>query len=402
MKISKSHLVLLGVFIIYPFAALPLIIIEVYNRNYYSLYYLAFFMGLLAYLWIPSGDLYRYQMSFELLKRSGFDDFKSFIAFDFLFAWIMFAFWKLNLNFEFIRFAICTLSYILYFKIYIDIINSNQNLRESKSISFSSFLMFFFFLQFSGFLDGVRFTLAMSLCFYAVYLLMYKNRNVGWIILFLSVATHFSIILILLIVTFIKIFKLRFKRIYLILLLVVGFLLSNYLIDSIIYILPVSDSFKLHLSEYAIQNFAKKEFTGQSLIYKLAHWISYCAIYPALLLVLVRLKEYSYFSVFAGICISLSVMFQIHSAFGRYAFLGIIFFIIPFLLHYKLPFTKTEFYFFLLLSFFVYFVSVGKVRRELYYGQQYKILFMPLPGILMSTYDITWVKENISRDGSLK
>ena len=68
MKISKVHFILLAVFVIYPLAALPIILIEIYNRNYYALNYLAIFMGLLAYLWIPSGDLYTYQLDFEFLK----------------------------------------------------------------------------------------------------------------------------------------------------------------------------------------------------------------------------------------------------------------------------------------------------------------------------------------------
>ena len=64
MKFSNSSILVFFVFIIYPLGAFPLILIEVYNKKYYAFNYLAVFMGLLAFLWIPSGDLSRIQEDF--------------------------------------------------------------------------------------------------------------------------------------------------------------------------------------------------------------------------------------------------------------------------------------------------------------------------------------------------
>lgn len=401
MRISKIHLLLFVVFIFYPLAALPLIFLEIYNRKYYSLYYLAVFMGLLGYLWVPSGDLYRYQLDFQYFKSLSFYAFANLPKLDLILPWILFLVGKLGLNFEFVRLFICVISYLLYFKIYVDIIHTNKNLSESRSVSFFSFLMFFFFIGFAGFLTGVRYTFAMAMCFYSVYLLIYKNKNVGWLILVLSVVTHFSMLLILFITIFVKLFKPKFTRVNFIISILVGYVFSSYLINYIIEKLPLNEIFTKKLLDYASDD-AIVDLSDFSIGLYLSYLFTYFAIYPALVLILVRFKHYTHFSVFVCVCISLSLMTNIFTSYNRYAALGVIFFIIPFLLQYKILFTKFHLYFFVLLSYFVYVTSIYTFRKEISYGNEYKILYLPLPGILMTTYDKKWLDENIMSDGDLR
>ena len=47
-------------------------------------------MGLLAYLWIPSGDLARLQTDFEIIKKLSVADFLSIKSFDFVYMFIMY------------------------------------------------------------------------------------------------------------------------------------------------------------------------------------------------------------------------------------------------------------------------------------------------------------------------
>jgi hypothetical protein len=401
MRISKVHLLLLVVFILYPLASLPIIFMEIYNRKYYSLYYLAIFVSLLGYLWVPSGDLYRYQLDFTYFKSLQLNQFANLPKLDFVLPWILFLVGKIGLNFEFVRFFLCIISYILYFKIYVGIINTNDNLRESRKVSFFSFLMFFCVIGFAGFLTGVRYTFAMSLCFYSVYVLMYRNRKVGWVILIFSVITHFSMALILLIVTFIKLIKPKFTRRIVIVATLAGYILSSFLIDYIIEKLPFNEIFTKKVLDYASDN-AIVDLSDYSLGLYFSYLFTYFTIYPAIALILFRFKSYPQFSVFVSICVSLSLMTNIFTSYNRYAALGVVFFIIPFLLQYKILFTKVHFYFFLALSLFVYATSIYTFKKEISYGYVNKVLYLPLPAILMTTYDMRWLDDNIASDGDLR
>jgi hypothetical protein len=91
-----------------------------------------------------------------------------------------------------------------------------------------------------------------------------------------------------------------------------------------------------------------------------------------------------------------------NTTYGRYAFLGVIFFIIPFLLEYEISIKNNFFYFLFSLSVLTYLGSVYTVKRELKWGKQYKILYSPIPLILMSTYDAKWIEANILDNGGIK
>ena len=187
---NKSSLLLFFIFISFPILSVPLIFFEIYNRRYYALNYLAVFMGLIGYLWIPSGDLYRIQEDYESLINGNFINLRYHFDFFYLLILKLFAFG--NFNFEYVRFTLCTISYLLYFKIFINISQSNSDFRHSKLISFLSFLTLFFIVRFTGYVTGVRFTFAMSMCFYASYQILFKNNFRGFFLLILSVFTHFS------------------------------------------------------------------------------------------------------------------------------------------------------------------------------------------------------------------
>lgn len=402
MKISQFQIVIFTIFIIYPFAALPLIFVEIYNKNYYSLNYLAVFMGLISYLWIPSGDLYRMYLDFTALQFLSVSDFLNIKSFDYLYLIVMYIYAKLNFNFEFVRFTLCVISYLLYFKIYLEIIKYNKDIRESKVFSFLTFLILFFFIRFTGFITGVRFTFAMSMCFYGVYLVIYKNRSKGWFLLLLASLTHFSMWLLFLFVFVIKAFKLRLNRLLFVLILLSGILLSTKLIEVVIDYLPIDDGFKTHLAFYTSGTFASEEFANQTLFFKISRFLSYFAIYPAIIFVLFKKREFSFYSVFLFIVLFLSFSMNMDTTYGRYAFLGVIFFIIPFLLKFKKELDKRAFCLFFFLSFITYTASVYTVHKEIKYGNEYKILYTPLPLIFMSTYDAQWINYNIDDSGSMK
>lgn len=402
MKISQFQIVLFFVFIIYPFAALPLIFVEIYNKKYYALNYLAVFMGLLGYLWIPSGDLSRWQSEYLILKDLSFENFLSIRSLDFVTNYIMFFFGKLNLNFEFVRFTLCIISYLIYFKIYLDIIKENKDLGESKRYSFLAFLMFFFFLRFTGFLTGVRFTFAMSFCFYGVYRVIYKDDKKGWFLLLFSAFTHFSMWLIVFIAILVKLISIKINRTMFVLFIITGLFLSTTLVQILINLLPLDDAIKGYLKAYTDGYFAKEEYLSHSLLFRISKLLSYCALYPAVIYILYKKNYFSFFSIFIIIVIFLSFMTGMDSVYARYAFLGVIFFVMAFLLKFKKGFENYAFYFFFFLSFLTYSTSFYSLKRELEFGNQYRILFSPLPLVFFSTYDAKWIESNIYDDGSIK
>lgn len=358
-------------------------------------------MGLLGYLWLPSGDVYRYQLDYEFFKTLNFHDFSNLPKLDLVLPWLLFLFGKAGINFEFVRLTLCVISYILYFNIFVDIVHKNDNLCESRRVTFYSFLMFFFFIGFAGFLTGVRYSFATSLCFYSVYQIIYNNKGWGWFILVFSVITHYSMFLILLALVIIKLFKPKINRFNLIIALLIGFILSSILLNYLIDILPLNEIIKTRLLDYTKED-AIVNLSEHTIGYRLSFLFTYFSIYPALLLVLYKCKDYSTFLVFVFICIALSLMTNIFTSYSRYAALGVIFFIFPFLLQYKTLFTKFQLYSFVLLSFLVYATSVYTFRKEISYGKEYKILYLPLPAILMTTYDMNWINENIMSDGDLR
>ena len=400
MKFSNSSILVFFVFIIYPLGALPLIIIEIYNKKNYAFNYLAVFMGLFAYLWIPSGDLSRIQEDFDIIKTKEFLDLFSVISLDYMYNVILYIFGRLNLDFAFVRFSICIISYLFYFEIIKKIILKNKNISSSRLISFLVFLIIFFLMRFAGYLTGVRFTLATSLFLYGFFNVIYNSNKNGWYYVISACLVHFSFWIPFLVMLFNKLLKFSFSRLSGFLLISSSLFLSTYLISYIIGILPINDLLKAYLENYTIGFFASEEYELRSLLFRISKFFSTFIIYPATIFVFLTNRGMSKYKIFIMFTIILSLMYNMNSAYARYAFISIFVFTITFLVHYNK--TNINMFFLLLLcSFITYSNSVYVNKRELSAGMQYKILYSPLPVILSSEYDKKWIGDNISKNGSM-
>jgi hypothetical protein len=400
MNFSYQSILLFFVFIIYPLGAIPLILIEIYNKKYYAFSYLAVFMGLLAFLWIPSGDLSRIQEDFDIIESIEFLDIFNIISLDYAYNIILFVFGRLNLDFAHVRFIICIISYLLFFKIIKKIISNNSYISLSKLNSFLVFLTFFFLLRFTGFLTGVRFTFAFSIFLYGFFNVFYDTNKKGWYFMFLGAFVHFSFWVIIFIILLQKLFKFKFNMLYIFLLIFLGLFFSVYIVSIIISILPIDESLKFHLENYTTGFFALEEYKIKSFLFKVSRFLSYFVIYPALIFVLINKKNRSNFSVFILMIILLALSFNMNSVYSRYAFISVFLFIIPFFVNYN----KANRFFlrvFFICSVITYLASIQTVKRELAVGMQYKILYSPLPLILTSEYDKTWLNKNIEENGSI-
>ena len=400
MNFSNQSILIFFVFIIYPLGAIPLILIEIYNKKHYAYSYLAVFMGLLAFLWIPSGDLSRIQEDFDIIKSIEFLDMFNIISLDYVYNIILFVFGRLNLDFAHVRFIICIISYLLFFKIIKKIISNNSYISSSKLNSFLFFLTFFFLLRFSGFLTGVRFTFAFSIFLYGFFNVFYDTNKKGWYFMFLGALVHFSFWVIIFIILLQKLFKFKFNNLSIFLLIFLGFIFSVYIVSIIISILPIEESLKFHLENYTTGFFALEEYKIKSFLFKVSRFLSYFVIYPALIFVLINKKQRSNFSVFILMITLLALSFNMNSIYSRYAFVSVFLFIIPFFVNYN---KANRFFFrvFFICSVITYLASIQTVKRELAVGMQYKILYSPLPLIMTSEYDKTWLNKNIEENGSI-
>jgi hypothetical protein len=400
MNFSKQSILLFFVFIIYPLGAIPLILIEIYNKKYYAYSYLAVFMGLLAFLWTPSGDLSRIQEDFDFIRSIEFLDLFNIISLDYVYNIILFVFGRLNLDFAHVRFIICIISYLLFFKIIKKIIRDNSYISSSKLNSFLVFLTFFFLLRFTGFLTGVRFTFAFSIFLYGFFNVFYDTSRKGWYFMFAGALVHFSFWILIFVILLQKLFKFKFNRLSIFLFIFLALFFSIYIVSVIISILPIDESLKFHLENYTTGFFALDEYKTKSFLFKVSRFLSYFLIYPAFFFVLIKKKNIYIYSIFILMIIVLSLSFNMNSIYGRYAFISVFLFIIPFFVNYNKA-NMGFFRVFFICSVITYLASIQTVKRELFAGMQYKILYSPLPLIMMSEYDKKWINNNIEENGSM-
>ncbi|MEL5894003.1 EpsG family protein [Bacteroides sp. GD17] len=397
----RTHLVILFLILTFPILAIPFILREVYFKRYYALNYLAVFMGLLAYLWIPSGDLYRYYNDFIGMESLSWSSLSDIFRFDFIHPCIMFLISHLGLDFGFVRLSLSIVCYLLLFSIFKDVIRHSNWLQTNKDC-FIAFLTLFFLIRFSGFLTGVRFTLAMALSFYGAYWTLHGMSKKGWVCLFLSGFTHFSLWAITFMVIFIKLVKPSFYKNTTLFLLFFLFLFSPFFLVNIIEVIPVNPMLKLHLENYTIGYYAGEELQNHSILFKIAQICSIFALYPSVMLLFYRMNKFKNFELFVCLAIFLVLLWNMNSAYNRYAFLATIFFILPFFRYGADSFKKSDLYFMFLVSLFVYSTSILTTKRELINGRQVSIIYMPLPAILSNTYSSIWINTNIMPDGDMR
>ena len=70
IKLQKNKITTLFLFFFSPLCALPCIFVEIYNRKKYAITLLSLFLAICAYMYIPSGDLYRYWLRYKEYEKN--------------------------------------------------------------------------------------------------------------------------------------------------------------------------------------------------------------------------------------------------------------------------------------------------------------------------------------------
>lgn len=394
-KIKNIAFCICLIFILHPLLCLPLIIIEVYNKRHYALILLGCFMGLCAMLWPPTGDLYRHTMDyFDYIDKDEFE--LKLGQFDFILYYLSYVFANLGINFELVRFLFVFLSYMIIFFIFEDMGKTTEFITKHYRISLC---IFFFSVPFCLIAFGLRYGFACSLMYLGLYYLLIKNRKIGWVYACLSIMTHYSLIVMLLLIWIVRLgINISSKRIVWFSFLSFIFLSSIFL-EKIILLLPLPGFIQAAILAYVSGYWSGEHFEDHSLGFRLASILSYITIYP-LVYYFLQIKEKSKLNSFLiiGICLW-SVCSVSSELFVRTS----LFLIFPLLL-YMLSVVNMSGHlkkmqlilYFLIITFCSQLYSY---RRVLGISDMYKLGYSSSASILFHTYDEEWIHKNVSFDG---
>lgn len=390
---------ILPLFIISPLLSLPFLIRDIKKGHYYALYYLAFFMSLLAYLWTPSGDLYRLYEEYERIKTMSFGEVLEISVFDYVANILMFLLSKTGLNFEWYRLLQCFICYSLIFSVIKDIVDNNKYAND-PNVKFEIFLVFFGLLQFGTFLTGSRFPFSTAMMIYGMYKVFYKNHNLSVFWMVLAGLCHYSFWPVLVMTLFCMIFKPTFPKHRVLLLIVIFCSVSSILMLLLIDYMNFGDVLMAQLDNYTTGYFANGELADRSLKYLVLTQVTRLPFYLVIIYAITRIKEFSKCQLFVCLLLFSILLVNMNTAFGRYSYLTTIS-LLPFLLlnedkYFRIKHLKILCY----LSVFVFAFSVYGCKRELKLGKQYLIM-TPIPYILSQEYSERWITDHINPDGSM-
>lgn len=222
------------------------------SSKYKKYLYISLFMALFGAILIPakSYDILRYYEKFDLL-----DSTTNFVENlkdqnDILVPTYYLFLKKMNLKKELIPFFSIFITYFLSLKIFYKIFKSN--LLETKYL-YLIYLIYFINIDFRGSLFGVRNTPAILLSIYGVYKYYIENKKIGLIYLILGSMTHIMTLIYIFILIFLEVIPkkicLKISKI-IFLVSICGFFLTPKILENIIKIIPMSDSYKTHILYY--------------------------------------------------------------------------------------------------------------------------------------------------------
>jgi len=204
-------------FLLSPFLTIFFQINFVAKGSKFALNTLILTLGLIGYIFVPSytNDKTRYYERHEVLKDLNLKGFIEYLVLtkrpDFFFEFLNFLFANCNINIQILFFLINTFSIYTIFKIS-DLV-TNYFKSDKRLICFL-LILFSFALQ--HLYSGIRFTFASCILLWGIYFFQFKReKKMGVVLLLLSFATHFSMLVMVLAFTCYVFFKnINFKYVF--------------------------------------------------------------------------------------------------------------------------------------------------------------------------------------------
>ena len=400
-KCSKSIILKGLLFLIYPILLLPSILLDIGKKKEYAIVLFSIFLGLTAYLYPPTGDLYRGAMDFYNYINLSWTQMVQNLQeeFDFLYPVLSWFLAQLSLSPDFLRFLYVSIGVYFIFLIFADIANE-QNWKQKKVILL--FVIVFLMVRYTYFM--YRFGFSLALFTYGVYLFSFKNNYLKAILLFIiSALNHFSFIIFVALFIFVYCIKFKGNKPLSLIFFITSFILSGDLVSVIIKSLPIGQEVINHLLMYTEGYYGGEYLENHSSNYILLSKLLQCNY------VVLYYQYYSMFktNMFSGWITGLLVINFLVSPFpsvsGRIQVILVLSLLIYVAKHfnYDLCLKKTcrQLKLLLYTGIFYTLICTWSIRRELSISNEYKII-LPTPFIISSSYDYEWMHQNINSDGS--
>lgn len=394
-KEQWDFFILLVLFFLFPFASLTIIFRKIYEGKNYALCYLAVFMGVFSMFYFPYGDQYRYFYLFKDYKLLHFND-----VFDFtsplilksfnLVNLLLFCFAKAGLTFELVRFFVVFVSYFLFFDVYKKAVKYDMSRKRKIFLFLLVYLSVpFFFLCF-----GFRFGLASVLYVYGLYVYALKNSKGVFFILLSSFCHIYFLIYVfsfLMLCFFKKEVNLRFSLfVSLILMVCIQYIFSM--------IIETEGIFSNMVNSYVFgawgEEYEWNLFTLKKLL--LIGGVSTICLYICFF---VDLRKGIYENIIYVNLIFVICFLSYYTLIER-----IICFSVPLLVVYfvsRINYIRNGLCF-VLIALIIGFLSPFWVYREMYKKtSMVKVLYMPLPLLLMNEYSVEEVNKYVDLDGKI-
>ena len=395
-----NQIILLLIFAIYPIIALPFILIEIYNNKRYAYSCLSIFLGYIALLYPPTGDLYRYAQDYFLFYSLDYSDFIHLLEFkiDFIHPCFLWLLGKLNVNCDVSRFIYVWFSSELIFSMFYEIFHNSQN-RIMRFVSFSILILL---LSFTSFL--FRYGFSVILFVYGTFLVIFKNNRIkGYLFIIIAALYHFSLLIFLF--SFLIQDKFNYKgNKKVALICVIGtFVFSTDIITQVINYLPFDAKLIDHLLIYTDGYYAGDFYEDHSLKYRIGVMLQKTNF---ILLILVYCFNYKYNKLSGWITILLMILFvfspfaKIKARFELILVLTSLIYVIKLFADNQVKYIYKTRKILVYAGIFYTCISLWTIRRQLSLSMEEK-LFLPTYAIVTSTYTEDWINRNIHPDGDL-
>lgn len=212
---QRIDLLNLIMFIVTPFLAIPTIIYGVVNKSKFSLSLLILMFGLVSYMYVPNfeDDRARYFELYDDFKDVSFLEMFSFFFLtsqDFILQSLFYWASQIHLSAQLVFAVVTMITVSFIFFVYYKTISSFEITNPKYGLL--SFLLLICSISYIDLLSGTRFMFAASFVLISFYLGLIEKKKWPFLLLFVALFIHFSMLVFVPIFIILKLFPTQFKN----------------------------------------------------------------------------------------------------------------------------------------------------------------------------------------------
>lgn len=369
--------------------AFPFVWIEIYNKKKYANVFLALFLSMCAFLFVPSGDLYRYWLMYQSYIGADYISIFEF-SLDYLLSSLLYILANSGLNHAFARYILVFICALFYFNMIYELLRTINSRVKYTSIFFVSFVLFPYFTIISG----IRFGVASVFYVLAVYYLIIRNNKLkGVVFLILSVLTHFSFLL--LVLALLITIKVKLSRNQLLLL---GSLLL-FLSAQVTNYIGVFEELRI-FRKIEVYTMGEDYIDSLSPLLQLVKAMGACLRYPLIFVMLLKMPPSKMRNVVYGIFLILCVCYPFTTIFNRFMSVAVL---LSFLCYITSRYLNVKYFVYVLLFFSIvaYSSSMASQYRLIAMSNYQSMIYTPYPLLFGQTYESQWINEHFDKKGGV-